>query len=481
MHKSKLLLLFRSLSIDEMKSLRKMVHSPFFTTNPHIPDLFKIIRKYHPQCQSTKLHKEIVFQKLFPSHPYSDIKLRKLMAEMTRIVEDFLINSELQNTAFQKKMLLSKIYGQRNLYTLFERETQQLLEHLDQLNTQESSSFHDRYQLLQQLFFHPDTGKHNANIMGIKPVMDNFDAYYVLEKLHLANEMRAREKVLNKRYDIKLLEEVIHTFQDASLTKQNPLYHAYLQMLQLHEEEGQSAFTVLKSYLLDESYALSKKARLNMLIQLLNFSIRQINESNSKFLQQNFELYKIGLQQKLLIDQNRITDSTFSNIVASGIRNQAFEWVSQFILDYEHLLEENLRPNVKTLCLGLLHYHQKNYERTINLISNFGFTNHFYQLRAKTLVLRAIFEKYLSDESFYPLFISQSQSFEKYLRRNKTIGDYKIEAHLAFIRLLRQLVKAKTKMKWNKTTQAKLTRQIIAIHNLAHKNWLLAKVEKIVP
>ena len=275
----------------------------------------------------------------------------------------------------------------------------------------------------QQLFFHPDTQKHQLTDPNIEDIMYNLDAFYAMEKLRLGSEMRSREKVLNnKQYQIKLLEEVQQAFDVNDPLSQNVLFKAYQQILELQRNVSDKNFQRLKETLRSIDPKTNRSELQNILVHLLNFSIRQINRGDQKYLEENLHLYRIGLELNLLIENNRITGTTFSNIVASGIRNEVFEWVEDFIQNYQDYLEEGLRPNVKTLCMGLLYYSQGKQDQAIDLIINFGFTDDFYQLRAKTLMLRSIYERFLSDESFFNLLSAQSQAFEKFLRRNHTIG-----------------------------------------------------------
>ncbi|MFT5165073.1 MAG: hypothetical protein ACI8P3_000297 [Saprospiraceae bacterium] len=110
MRDTKLLSLFKGLSVDDLRHVQKMLRSPFFTSNENLLALYNIVRPYHPGYDSVKLEKKNVFKKLFPEHDYSDIKFRNLSSEMVSIIEDYLICKVNRSDNFERRKQLLKIY-----------------------------------------------------------------------------------------------------------------------------------------------------------------------------------------------------------------------------------------------------------------------------------------------------------------------------------------------------------------------------------
>ena len=477
MHKTKLLKVLRTFTADEFRQLRKYIASPIINTNPNLNRFYDLLRPHFPHFNSSKLDKSVVFKEVFPEHEYSDIKIRKLMSEMMRVVEKQLIHSELKEEAHATHRFLITAYGKRNLYPIFKKNTQALLQEIGSDYQHPIKNYHLLFNLQEKLFFHPDTQKHQLTDHLMESMMSNLDAFYALEKLRIGAEMRSRESVLNnKRYDIQLIEEVQQSFPPQNPLHRNPLYKAYQQVLKLQQSADQNVFAELKQTLLAINAAGPRSELQNILVHLINFSIRQINRGNLVFLKENFDLYRIGLDKGLLLENKRMTDTTFTNIVASGIRNEVFSWVEDFIDQYLHYLEDGIRLDVKTLCLGLMYYSQAKQSKAVELILNFGFNNDFYQLRAKTLLLRSIYELFLIDESYFRLLNAQSQAFEKFLRRNKTIGKQNIKGHLLFVQQLRQIANLRFWHKWAPRSRQRLETQIREAPNLVNKRWLLQQL-----
>lgn len=126
MKKSKLIVLLSALSEEELKQFYKFVRSPYFTNSEDVIRLFLQLRKYYPEFETKKVQKEFVFNKLFPEEQYIDIKMRNLMRKLTRIVEDYLLHLDTRKEDFKRRRRLTEIYGRRNVYSYFERETLKL-------------------------------------------------------------------------------------------------------------------------------------------------------------------------------------------------------------------------------------------------------------------------------------------------------------------------------------------------------------------
>ena len=122
MHSTKLIKVLSSLNRKEFKLLFKCIQSPLLNTNNNLSKLYHLFKLHHPIYSSPKLEKRIVFHEIFPKQPYSDVKMRKLMSEMMKIVERLLLHLELENAPKEAQQLLTTAYGKRNLYPLFKKK-----------------------------------------------------------------------------------------------------------------------------------------------------------------------------------------------------------------------------------------------------------------------------------------------------------------------------------------------------------------------
>ena len=103
MRDNKLIKILKLLDKEELRRFKKMLQSPFFTTNEHLPKLYTYLIRYAPEFISLKLNKSLLFAYLFPGKKYNDNKLRMLLRAFTRHLEDFLVIKEVRNNEKERK------------------------------------------------------------------------------------------------------------------------------------------------------------------------------------------------------------------------------------------------------------------------------------------------------------------------------------------------------------------------------------------
>ncbi|MEZ5044662.1 MAG: hypothetical protein R2828_32500 [Saprospiraceae bacterium] len=399
------------------------------------------------------------------------------MADLVSLLEDFLIAEHLRGDEFQRKKSLRDAYGDRDMHDLFEKATEEVSRTLEELPYRNSFYHYESMKNLESFFFHSSTQKHLVKEDYLETINGHLDDYFALTKLQLAAEMKARESILSKKYEISFLAEALNHAEEHQI--KNLELALYKKAFLLYKENSQAAFQELKSFFIAELKKLSSLEQQYIFHHLLNFTIRKGNAGENAFIHESFLLYEFGLKEGIIAKNGKILDADFTNICAIGIKVSQFTWVENFIANYFHYLNEEVRENAKTLSLAFLYYGQKAFKKTDELISNFSFTDPFYQLRGKILSLRAVFELFLNDESFYDLFQFNALAFEKFLRRNKTLGSQHKKVYLGFIQNLKQLGNLHLNRKLTKTTRQHFKESILKQKDVTNRDWLIQKVDQL--
>ena len=181
----KLLELTRLLSPTSFRKLGKMVKSPYFTSNEHLIKLYQLLKPHYPDFQSTSLEKQKIFQRIFPKYHYSDIKLRNLLREMTKLVEELLLSEKLLEDQWTKKFALLELYLERESEKLFLQEGRKLKEELEQEVFKDEYYFRRKYQfhLLQLQYIQSRDLQERHRLL--QESKTDLEAGYELEKLKL--------------------------------------------------------------------------------------------------------------------------------------------------------------------------------------------------------------------------------------------------------------------------------------------------------
>ena len=478
MHNSKLLKILKTLRPEEFRLLKKFLRSPFYNYTTQLVELYEILKKYYPAFDSPKLEKERVFERLFPGEPFKSKKMRHTLSEFTLLVEEFMVALQLRNDPFLKKKLLTEAYGKRNVYDLFERNTRELIEELQEAPVH-IQTFGEISALNRKLFFHPLTGKNKLAVPSLNLAMDYLDLHFALQKLSISTEMKARENILQEDYKIKFLSELVKQRFWEKLPERAGIFNLYVKSIELFEQHDETSFLEVKGEFVKNAGQVSEEDGVNILMNLLNYTIPKVNSGNDFYLRQLFELYQLGLNQNLLIAEGRITDFTYTNIIAVGAGLKEYDWTKKFIEDYETYLDEEIREGAKVLGLAFWHFHKGEFSEVIDLLTIQKFNQVIHDLRSRSLQLRAYYELFKKDDSYYEFLISNTYAFEKYIRRNEKISERKAEGYLNLISYTRKLANIKIRQERNDSIKGELNRALMEKKRFVAKRWLLDKIEEL--
>ena len=475
MQKSKLIRLLKVLDTDEFKHFPKFINSPFFNSNKQYLPLYRYLTKHYPDFDSPKLTKELAFKKCFPNKKYSYNTMSNLMSGLANLTEEYLLNIQFQKTRYDKKKTLVKALGERkDCYDLYEKYKTTLVQEVKSRTINDMVYHQDLRDLSHGFYFHPTTNRQTIGHQGIQDIMDDLDIAYVQTKLLYLLEMKSRAYLLGEKYTL-LLDEKAILAKEAEFKEVCPICLIYLKILKLYElVEDKKAFEAARNLFSEQMETIGKTERTIILLHLLNYCIRAVNKGNLTYIKESLEMYKVGLSHNILIEQNRMAAITFSSIVKFGVACQEFDWVKNFILNYKKYLEEDERKNTTIYSFALLAFNQQEYSQTIDLLNEYSFDKPLNILKAKSLFIRAYFEKLLANDSYYELLIAQTYAFEKYIRRNSTISSEKSDSYLNFIKFVRQMIFGILENK----KPSSLLSSLESIDSISCKSWLLKKVKE---
>ena len=239
----------------------------------------------------------------------------------------------------------------------------------------------------------------------------------------------------------------------------------------LTESEDESHFESLKQMLEKHSNKFSAKEARDMYAYAQNYCIKKINSGHSKYLNEIFYLYKELLAKEIILEDGLISPWHFKNIVTTALRLEEFDWVENFIQQYQDNLSKESKENAVNYNIAALHFFRKEYSKALKLLQKVDFTDVYYHLDSKSMLLKTYFELEEHD-GLYSLF----DTFKIYLRRNKLISDYQKTVYLNLVKYTKKLVKLKTGFPTIKKI-TELKDQIKETKQIADLNWLNKKVE----
>lgn len=202
----------------------------------------------------------------------------------------------------------------------------------------------------------------------------------------------------------------------------------------------------------------------------INYCIRRVNTDDTSFMKEVFELYQMGLNQGIFIENGFLSRFTFKNIVAAALQLGEMAWTEAFITDYSPCLHVQFRDTYERFCRAKLCYERKEYAQVQSLLFNVVFDDVFLDLSARALLLKTYFET-----AEWRLLEGYVRTFEQFVRRKKSLG-YHGPNYLNLIHFTQRLMQWHSGKKTLNQTELLLLRELIeAARPLTERAWLLAQ------
>lgn len=468
---NKLITLLETFSKQDLNQFQKFLHSPFFNESEDLIQLYALL---YPHLLKDKVaypkevvKKEAAWTILFPKAPYKDVKMRRLCSDLTKQAYQYLsIKKFKKETTTQKAYLLDAL----NDVTLSKQYNSVYNSIKDETNILKDATYYHQQHVLH-------TNHYLFQIKQRKNFQETFqlanhhlDCYYFLVKLKKYCGELGNRRSVNIEKGIKIIPNLF-AYLEAAGFDQEPSIHAYLLVIKLlTEPEDETHFWNLKDFLGSDS-SFSKNDLNELYAHLMNYCAIKLATGNTDYYHHLFDLYKVALDKKVIIEKNRLDFQQYKNIINIGLKVKAYDWVEQFIPSYTPLLSPDKRENALNFNLAKVYFSQQQYDKVIEQLSTVAYKSHIYAIGGKTILLKTYFE--LKE---YQALDSLLDSFRIYIRRNKLISREVQQQNLNFLRFVKKIASALPK---DYSTIEKIQNQINKCKALAGKQWLLVKLGEL--
>ena len=467
MEKSRLILVFNTLSKQELRELGKFIRSPFFNQQKNLIDFFDYLVDCRENLQIIPT-KEKVFEKVFPGQKNSDVKVRLLMSDLHKLIEKYLICQATFSNKIQTKMQLAQIYRRRNLPKHFQKTIKNVDELLDQDSLRHDDYFNNKYdQLLEQQKF--ATTFKRTDEFKLQEITDILDVTFITKKLKQTCLLFSHQAVYKKEYDFGLLEDIIKHIEEKNLLDIPAISVFYYYYQALTQEGHLNYFQKFKNLVFLHDKKFPPQELRDLYLFAINYCIRQLNQGQINFAQEGLELYKEGLKKGFLFENKKLSRFAYNNIVAMALRVKDYDWAVEFIETYKGDLARRYRESTWMFNLARLEYERNNYDDALIYLQKADFGDLVNNLIAKTILLKIYYE--LGE---FNLLDSHLESMKSFIRR-KTASGYHQTNYLNIIRYTKKLLNTNF---YDRTKKEILQKEIEGEEILTERKWLLKQVEK---
>lgn len=471
MKKSQLINILNTFSAKEIREMRKWVRSPAHNQRQDVIQLFDFFYEDNHLSKEDCLEKTFAFSWIYPKETYNDAKMRQVMFFLFKALEDFLVYQEMSNDETNKKIILAKVYRKKKLDKLFSKSIKQIEQLQENALFKNEKYLQNDYNLQNEKYVY--LSRVNRISQNLQEVSNSLDISFLSGKLRQYCLMLSHQSVYQKEYSIGLLQNLLPVIQTDEYLKVPAIAIYFFVFKTITEKEDESHYFRLKDQIKKHGHIFPSTEIRDIYLMTINYCIGRINIGKENFVREAFELYKLGFEKKVLIENNLISGPTFNNMVASSLKLSEYEWVEIFINDYQQYLDEKLRQSYVFYNLARLHYEKGEYTKAMQLlVQDVHYEDILIFLTSKTLLSRMYYE-----EDEFDALESLIESMRTYIQRKKIMGYHKANFK-NYIRFIKKLLKAKPS---DKAGKEKLKIEIQEAHPLTtdERNWLLTQLSKI--
>lgn len=475
MKKTKLEELISSLSRYEVIAFRDFLNSPFFNKNEELLPYFNWLVQGK---QNTNNERETGEISLYSNKKDGGRKTIDLTYLLVLLMEEFFSVNSMRKDGLKKKIKLLSEASERGMERVLKSAKTDVEVIVEKAGYRDHQYYHDHFIYMNELDRHFSRQARIERDKSLQLKADSLDIFYLSQKLKDSCEMMNRQMIMQEKFDFHFLDILLDYVSKNMISySEYPaivIYHTILKLFK-HSETPQHLTELLE--LIEKSSTIFRKEELRDLYGYAqNYCIRRINAGEEIYFDALFDIYKLLLEQEVILQNGKLMQFDYKNIVSVALRLGEKHWALKFIKDYKDKIQEDLRENAYNYNLANYFYETKEFKKAIKLLQKVDMGDVYYVLDSRTLLMKMYFE--LEEDA---PFTAQISAFKMYLRRNKLISAQNITLYSNLIKYakkvydLRALPRYRKKAAFVKTIH-KLREHISSSKSVANSKWLLEKL-----
>lgn len=468
MKDSRLYQLFGSLSKRDHREIAKLVRSPYFNQRADVIRLFDYLSPLAKK-QTDAWEREKLFSVIYQTEAFDVNKLRHVCSFLAEFIRKYFILEEQEQQPFTQQLLLCQALRKRGLVADHEVQWKKL-EKLRTNAKYKNIQFHHQHFLFffQREDFNNHHRQNRKGYLFLAETAFHLSAHYMSGILRQACMLLSQRNLWTGDLQLPLLPEILREIKAGKYENSlavNIYYYAYQALSDLKNIED---FYALKKLILANWPSFPATEMRDIYLIAINYCIKQLNQGNRKFVEEALNLYKHGLDNKVLLEDGQLSAFDYKNTLRLSLALKEYEWADKFIKEYTKYLPAKERQNTYQYNLAYFYFNKPDYPKAMELLRHVEFNDVFNNLDARRMLLRMYYE--LKE---FDALESLLDSFKVYIHRQKNIGYHRTN-YLNLIRFVRRMLKGDVD---TKAKRKKLREKVEATESVAEKEWLLGMLK----
>lgn len=463
MKKSKLIEGFQSLSKPEQNRFKKFVYSPYHNKHEEVQLLLDYL------LETTEPTQEEAFQAIFPQQTFKAQKVRNTMSYLQKLLDKFLLYEALEEDAVLQSKLLLTVYRNRRLEKCFKAAWRKGLQDSQRLPYKNSDYYYWEYELQQEQYQFARDHK-RLESKNLQELLDSFDLYYIVDKLKYCITALTHQNVFKTSYNLNLITPILEHIETNGLLVLPGVAVYYYSYKALTNPRDMASALALKQLFLEHGQLFSTHELRDFYIIAISFFIKHLNSGEASVATEIFDLYQLGLDNQVFINNGVLSRFTYKNIAAAGLKVGAYAWVEQFIEEYSAYLDPDHQKEYVNDSKAKLYYMTQQYDKARVLLLQLGKTDRGLLLGAKITLLKIHYE--LEEWNSLEALLD---SFKAYVVRSKELSDYLKSSYLNFVRFLDKMQQVYGSAKEEREALREVIRSVAS---LPERQWMLEQMHE---
>jgi hypothetical protein len=470
MRNSQLFHIFSALSKKEVRELRKWLLSPIHNQRDDVYQLFEYLSQHLGEEKDKLLTKERLFAKIFPKETFDDARLRQTMHFLQTAIEEYFFYIKIREEPFRETITLVNVYHERKLDKLYEKAIKKLEDEYEAFPFKDDEHLEKGYLIVKEKSNRINE-KTRATKLHYQEMSDSLENTFIARKIKLACVMLSHQRVYKTEYDLGLIDALMEYVSNKKELLDIPIIKVYYHLYNLFRYPNEEThYFEMKQALKGYNRLFKPAERSDLHLIAINYCIGKMNTGVQKFLREAFEMYQEGIESHFLIINGVLNHLDFRNIVSIGTTLKEFDWVSNFIEQYQQYLAPDYRDNFVQFSLCKLYFEMGHYDKAQSLLIQFDIDDLLINLSAKSMLVRIYYE--LNEINALESLLD---SLRTYVNRNKAIAYHKNNVNL-LIRYMKKLTKLNT---YDKDHKEKLREELVTAPSFPEKNWILKQLDAL--
>lgn len=458
--------LIASLTDSERNNARLWLQSPVHNRREDLRQLFERLASASPAHYPSG---EALFSSIYPDQPFDDQRFRLLCSYLLEQLEAWLSWRKQQKDAeWYTGFTLLTAYRERGLSRHYEKRLRQQRLLTARRNERSPDYYLDLYALEREAYlWESQSPRARERPHNLQEQDDALTLAMLALKLRHACLTIAHQRVYSTHYQVGMINEILNYCKDKDWKNEPAIAIYYHTLLMLTHPNDNEAFQQFEALFLQHAATFSDAEQRDLLLNGLNFCIRQINQGNESYQSEALRLYKTGLSSALLLENGWLSPYTYNNAVGLAIRLGEMAWAKTFVEDYLLQLNPAHRNSLHALNLARLAYASQQYKEALVHLQCADYKDFIHAMTARIIQMKIYFETEELD-----LLTVHLRNTRAFLRRRQ-IGYHK-NNYLNIIQLTEVIMRTN---RYDKTEQARLRDLITATDPLTERQWLLKVLE----